>query len=202
MADTLVLKYVILGQEGVGKSAFTMVVCGDTPPWNSYISTIGVDFRVTLLSDVNGRNVKIQVWDTAGQERFRNIANSYLRGMHAYFILIDTSDVNMTKDKAQEYIRFYLKLVVDYSGKNFPKDLTVIVIGNTRGKPAAPYFRQVAEAEKLIYHEMDIKDSAAVSRMFSGITREVVIKYENEVPIGRMAMSVPPKKKSRFCTLI
>ena len=34
---------------------------------DSYVSTIGVDFKIRTIS-VEGKTVKLQIWDTAGQE--------------------------------------------------------------------------------------------------------------------------------------
>nr|AAW27378.1 SJCHGC02999 protein [Schistosoma japonicum] len=42
----------------------------------TYMSTIGVDFKVKTVMIGNTR-VKLQIWDTAGQERFRTITSTY-----------------------------------------------------------------------------------------------------------------------------
>jgi len=55
----------------------------------TYITTIGVDFKIRTL-DINGERVKLQIWDTAGQERFRTITSTYvkcsisIRGLHLF----------------------------------------------------------------------------------------------------------------------
>lgn len=43
----------------------------------SYITTIGVDFKIRTV-EINGEKVKLQIWDTAGQERFRTITSTYV----------------------------------------------------------------------------------------------------------------------------
>ena len=45
-------------------------------PTGSYITTIGVDFKIRTV-DIDGERVKLPIWDTAGQERFRTITSTY-----------------------------------------------------------------------------------------------------------------------------
>ncbi|CAK9075069.1 unnamed protein product [Durusdinium trenchii] len=77
LPDFLV-KCVIMGPSGVGKSALVAQYC-DQNYVPSYLPTIGVDFRVGQVK-TNEFKLKLQLWDTAGQERFRTITLSYLRG--------------------------------------------------------------------------------------------------------------------------
>lgn len=50
-------------------------VCFHICPLGSYITTIGVDFKIRTV-EINGEKVKLQIWDTAGQERFRTITST------------------------------------------------------------------------------------------------------------------------------
>ena len=61
----------MIGDAGVGKSAILLRFADNTFS-DSYINTIGVDFKIQNV-EVNGERVKLQIWDTAGQERFRTI---------------------------------------------------------------------------------------------------------------------------------
>nr|XP_006116294.2 ras-related protein ORAB-1-like [Pelodiscus sinensis] len=61
------------------------------PPPGSYITTIGVDFKIRTLV-INGERVKLQIWDTAGQERFRTITSTYYRNTHGVIIVYDVTN--------------------------------------------------------------------------------------------------------------
>ena len=66
-------KLVLIGDSGVGKSCLLLRFADDAFT-ESYISTIGVDFRFRSV-DCGGVRCKLQIWDTAGQERFRTITS-------------------------------------------------------------------------------------------------------------------------------
>lgn len=83
-------KIIIIGDSGIGKSAILFRFADDI--YNeSYISTIGVDFKIKTIF-INGKIIKLQIWDTAGQERFRTITTSYYRGSHMIFLCYDITD--------------------------------------------------------------------------------------------------------------
>ena len=56
-------KVLVIGDSGVGKSCI-MVRFTEDEFNESFISTIGIDFKVKTI-DVNGVTVKLQIWDTA-----------------------------------------------------------------------------------------------------------------------------------------
>ena len=62
--DTLI-KLLLIGDSGVGKSCLLLRFADDTYS-DSYISTIGVDFKIRTL-ELDSKTVKLQIWDTAGQ---------------------------------------------------------------------------------------------------------------------------------------
>uniref|UniRef100_A0A804MGJ6 Uncharacterized protein n=1 Tax=Zea mays TaxID=4577 RepID=A0A804MGJ6_MAIZE len=96
-------KLLLIGDSLVGKSCFLLRFADDSYV-DSYISTIGVDFKIRTV-EVEGKTVKLQIvsgllnactsniisfpstlWDTTGQERFRTITSSYYRGAHGIIV--------------------------------------------------------------------------------------------------------------------
>ena len=57
-------KLVLIGDSGVGKSCLLLRFADDAFT-DSYISTIGVDFRFRTVK-IDKKTVKLQIWDTAG----------------------------------------------------------------------------------------------------------------------------------------
>lgn len=86
------IKIVIIGAPGAGKTSL-MLRFIENHYDESYISTIGVDFKLKTIR-VGDSILKLQVWDTAGQERFRSITRSYYRNSHGCLAMFDLTDRN------------------------------------------------------------------------------------------------------------
>uniref|UniRef100_A0A7N0RGS8 Uncharacterized protein n=1 Tax=Kalanchoe fedtschenkoi TaxID=63787 RepID=A0A7N0RGS8_KALFE len=84
-------KLLLIGDSSVGKSCLLLRFADDSYV-DSYISTIGVDFKIRT-AELDGKTIKLQIWDTAGQERFRTITSSYYRGAHGIIIVYDVTEM-------------------------------------------------------------------------------------------------------------
>ena len=88
--DDYLFILVLIGDSGVGKSCLLLRFADDK--WtDSYISTIGVDFKIRTI-ELDGKTIKLQIWDTAGQERFRTISSTYYRGAHGIIVVYDVTN--------------------------------------------------------------------------------------------------------------
>lgn len=113
-------KLVIIGDSGVGKSSLLLRFSDDQFN-DSYLTTIGVDFRFRTLP-IDGKNVKLQIWDTAGQERFRTITSAYYKGADGIVLVYDTTN----QGSFDNINKFWINEVESYA----EKDVELLLIGN------------------------------------------------------------------------
>jgi len=92
----------------------------------SYISTIGVDFRFRTVK-LDKKTVKLQIWDTAGQERFRTITSAYYRGADGIIMVYD-----VTSTESFDHVNDWLKEVNRYAAPGTVK----LLVGNKSDRTA------------------------------------------------------------------
>jgi len=110
---------VLIGDSGVGKSCLLLRFADDK--WtDSYISTIGVDFKIRTI-ELDSKTIKLQIWDTAGQERFRTISSTYYRGAHGIIVVYD-----VTSRASFENVQRWLTEIDKYARENVNK----LLVGN------------------------------------------------------------------------
>jgi Ras-related protein Rab-1A len=93
---------VIVGNSNVGKSSL-MLRFSDDSFNESYLTTIGVDFRFKTLK-IGENSIKLQIWDTAGQERFRTITNAYYKGADGIIMVFDRTTLSSFEDVENYWI--------------------------------------------------------------------------------------------------
>jgi len=178
-------KLLIIGDSGVGKSSLLMRF-SDNIFSGTYITTIGVDFKIRTLT-VNGKRVKLQIWDTAGQERFRTITSTYYRGAQGVVIVYD---VNASESFAN--VKRWITEADQYCDKTVSK----ILVGNKNDNPDAKMVepkdaRMVAEQYDIQFVESSAKDNINVDEMFQMIA-VAVLKVKQ-----RLEAENPSADKSR-----
>lgn len=125
-------------------SRLSFLVFQDDAFTESYISTIGVDFRFRTVK-IDNKTVKLQIWDTAGQERFRTITSAYYRGADGIIMVYDT-----TSTESFDHVSDWLKEVNRYAAEGTSK----LLVGNKCDRTSD---RTVTEAQaKEFAHELGI----------------------------------------------
>eukprot|EP00919_Chromeraceae_sp_WS-2016_P059243 GHVR01140775.1.p1 GENE.GHVR01140775.1~~GHVR01140775.1.p1 ORF type:complete len:209 (+),score=47.43 GHVR01140775.1:214-840(+) len=166
----ILFKIVLIGDSGVGKSNLLLRFADDQFT-ESYISTIGVDFRFRTVT-IDGKLVKLQIWDTAGQERFRTITSAYYRGVDGLMIVYDTSD-----EKSFLHLRDWLTEAEQYT----PPQVTKMAIGNkcdlTEKREVSTADAQArAEELSMMFMETSAKDASNVEAAFINIAKTLLDK--------------------------
>ncbi|XP_020592598.1 ras-related protein RIC1 [Phalaenopsis equestris] len=194
-------KLLLIGDSGVGKSCLLLRFADDSY-LESYISTIGVDFKIRTVEQ-DGKTIKLQIWDTAGQERFRTITSSYYRGAHGIIVVYDVTD-----QESFNNVKQWLNEIDRYATDSVNK----LLVGN---KCDLTDERVVAyEAGKALADEVGIpfletsaKDATNVEQAFMKMTSEIKSRMASQptVNASRPAATVqmrgqPVAQKSSCCS--
>lgn len=160
-------KLLLIGDSGVGKSCLLLRFADHTYT-ESYISTIGVDFKIRTI-ELDGKTIKLQIWDTAGQERFRTITSSYYRGAHGIIVVYDVTD-----SESFNNVKQWLNEIDRYACETVNK----LLVGNKCdlvSKKAVNYETAKAFADKLDipFLETSAKAATNVEKAFMTMASEI-----------------------------
>ncbi|KAJ1994846.1 ras GTPase [Dimargaris cristalligena] len=160
-------KLLLIGDSGVGKSCLLLRFADDTYT-ESYISTIGVDFKIRTI-ELEGKTVKLQIWDTAGQERFRTITSSYYRGAHGIIVVYDVTDTDTFTNVKQ-----WLQEIDRYASEGVSK----LLVGNKsdlEDKKVVEYTvaKEFADQLGVPFLETSAKDSTNVEQAFLTMAKQI-----------------------------
>mmetsp|Transcript_26967 Transcript_26967/g.57347 ORF Transcript_26967/g.57347 Transcript_26967/m.57347 type:complete len:215 (-) Transcript_26967:355-999(-) len=165
-------KLVLIGDSGVGKSCLLLRFADDAFT-ESYISTIGVDFRFRTVK-MDKKTVKLQIWDTAGQERFRTITSAYYRGADGIIMVYDT-----TSSDSFDHVNDWLKEVNRYASEGTCK----LLVGNKCDRTSdravtAERAKEFADDLGVAFLETSAKTAKNVEEAFLTMAGELIKQRE------------------------
>lgn len=191
-------KLLLIGDSGVGKSCLLLRFADDTYT-ESYISTIGVDFKIRTI-ELEGKTIKLQIWDTAGQERFRTITSSYYRGAHGIIVVYDITDQETFNNVKQ-----WLQEIDRYACENVNK----LLVGNKCDLTAkraveTATAKEYADQLGIPFLETSAKSSANVEQAFLTMASEIKSRMGPVQGVGgtnavKIQSNPVPEKKSGGC---
>lgn len=204
--DDNVVKVVMLGESGVGKSSVALRFVDDVfHPYND--STIGAEYLSKEIQIeqknqiVPARTLSFKIWDTAGQEKFHSLIPMYYRGAGVAILMFD-----VTKPLTMKSLQ---RWVVELR-KNGPPDMIFALCGN---KADLAEDRQVSELEGkryadeigAIYVEVSAKQSLNVNELFQRIGESVLAHNDaaetvcSAFPNCGISDSLDDDEPSNFC---
>lgn len=201
-------KIIIIGDSGVGKSCMLLRFADNTYT-DSYISTIGVDFKIRTIEH-QGKTVKLQIWDTAGQERFRTITSSYYRGVHGALVVFDLTELesfNNLKQWLEELERFGPSNL-----RGSESALPIFIIGTKADMPKSKQVVPIDSINALVrehgakYYSTSAKTGLGIDAIFYDLTDAMMQQYNVLKPKAVTTLApgtqMPKKNSLSWCTLL
>lgn len=180
MSYDYLFKYVIVGDTGVGKSAFS-----DRFVYNKYTynfdPTLGVDFKTKHITLNDHTVVKIHLWDTAGHEKFAAIVKHYYKGVAGFILMYDVNN-------RSSFSRLQLWLNKIKELKDHSIYTPIILVGNKTdiGHRETEFDKAHSFALKngLLYTECSAKTGDNVIDAIKKLTDDIYSRIDNTKPLN------------------
>ncbi|KAG2360867.1 P-loop containing nucleoside triphosphate hydrolase protein [Suillus spraguei] len=121
----------------------------------SYISTIGVDFKIRTI-ELEGKTVKLQI------ERFRTITSSYYRGAHGIIVVYDVTDNDTFTNVKQ-----WLQEIDRYASEGVNK----LLVGNKMVEYSVA--KEFADQLTIPFLETSAKNATNVEQAFLTMAKQI-----------------------------
>ena len=176
MSQPKIIKVVLLGSSGVGKSSLLYRYV--TNEWDENAqTTLGAAFMDKKIT-YEGINFKFQIWDTAGQEKYAPLAQMYYRDANVALLVYDiTSRESMNG----------LKEWQNELSQKGPKDITLVIVGNkydleSSQQITAEEGKQYADEHGAIFAKTSAKMNTGVKELFDTICAHLIKKMNLNTP--------------------
>ena len=137
----ILVKMLLLGASATGAKTCAMRAFAENDYSDTFITTIGIDYKIKMVELESGLQANVQVWDTAGQERFQRITHAYCKGADVLYLGYDICDRNSYNDIE----RRFLPMVREHCAEGTP----IVVVGNKCDRRAEDRAVTVEEGEAL-----------------------------------------------------
>ena len=188
------LKYILIGDNIVGKSALLTRYTQGEFDKNEYDTTIGVEFGIKKIN-INNKILKIEIWDCNGSESFLSITRTYYNNSVCALIVYDISSRNSFKNITKWINGFKT---------GCPKTCLLILVGN---KCDLNDIRQVTEEEgkkladenDMMFFETSAKNGFNVQEVFLKSANEILKKIgENYYDLNNEACGIIMGKRKNL----
>jgi small GTP-binding protein len=112
--EPLIIKVVLLGETGVGKTCILSRYISNTfKP--QLLSTPGANFVTKNVESKDKKKaIKFEIWDTAGQEKYRALTKVFYNNAKVFILVYDIT----SKSTFDEIKNYWVNEIKEYSSKN------------------------------------------------------------------------------------
>jgi len=196
-----VMKLVLVGDSGVGKSSFFLRYCDGVGINEGAASTVGVDIKHKVV-ELEGKKrrktmITLQICDTAGQERFGTLTSSLFRAAQGLFVCYDICD----RDSFAHATSWRNEIA-----KYAPKDAVICLIGM---KSDLEHKRQVSENDgrtlaetwNVPFFEVSSKNNVNVNEAATTLAQKVSLLKSVETRLVKSPSNIKIHVPRR-CTIL
>ena len=166
------IKLITLGSASVGKSSL-IIQYTENKFTESYLSTLGVDYKQKIIKLKNGKDIHLRIYDTAGQERFKSISSGFIKKADGVVLVYDISN----KDSFVS-INGWIANIREIGKENMP----IILVGNKCD--LSDEVRKVSKKEgedkakefRILFYETSCKDGKNVKESIEEFVEDISIK--------------------------
>ena len=192
-----IIKIILLGESGVGKSALISAYNGDPFSENS-LSNSQSSFIFKKLN-INNNNYGIQVWDTAGQEKYRSVNKIFIKDSNIVIFVYD-----ITNRKSFLELKFWTNYIKELLGKNITIGIAankIDLFDTEKENVSKEEGQKLAEEQKAIFKQTSAKKDR---EGFENFINELIKKFllnnpyfkTDTINLGAKHLN---KKKERNC---
>lgn len=189
---TRLLKVVLLGDGGVGKSCLMNRFVSNKFDSQSY-HTIGVEFLNKEIT-VGNTTVTLQIWDTAGQERFKSLRTPFYRGADCCLLTFGVDDMASFRNLPMWKTEF-----LHYADVSDSQHFPFVVLGNKVDLTDREVTKDSADAwcrsQDMPYFETSAKDATNVNVAFETAVKRI-IELERHLDRRMVADTVDLSKRN------
>jgi small GTP-binding protein len=176
--DNNTLKFVIVGESGVGKTSLITQFIDNFFDEELQTST-GASFNAKTLNFDNGKRVQLQLWDTAGQERYRSLTKNFFQNAAAVTFIYDITNQN----SFDEIKNYWFKEIKESAPENIVKAL----VANKydlfdKEEVDEGEARKLAEENDTLFFLTSAKSSIGVKELFIGLVTKIM-KWNSTVKL-------------------
>ena len=193
-----ILKIVIVGESGVGKTNFLFrFVEGHFS--HTYQSTVGLDYKSKMCTlPRSKKHVKLQLWDTAGQERYMSVTKIFFQKVQGIVLMYD-----ITNRQSFERLPKWVQLINEGT-YNIP----VILIGNKLDDENENRIvrkeegKEFAKENGYLFYEASALNGKNVNNAFYDLSETIISSLEVSLQINASTslneyFSIKQKKKPK-----